>query len=145
MKKWVKYTIWGIGGTIGVAVILIGIFLYLLLTQNDRMNRDPAAKTEMIETTLEWARLAPFPQKAANFNIYTEGSAFTRTFKGSFTATEEIIKTWVEQSPGLQDAKIESISVKKKKYIISPGGGANYAEVIIDYETGKVEFKAYWS
>ena len=145
MKKWIKWTLWGIGGATGAFIILIGIFLFLLVPQNERDNRNSARKTEMVEITLKWARLAPFPQEAENFNIYTEGNAFTRTFKGSFTASEETIKIWVEQSPGLQDAKIDAISEKKKKYIIPPGGGANYAEVVIDYETGKIEFKASWS
>jgi hypothetical protein len=152
MKKWTKITLWGIGGIIGgiggiigAIIILMGIFVFLLTTQNDRANRNPAKKAEMKQITVEWARLAPFPEEADNFNIHTEGSAFTRTFKGSFTASEEIIKSWVQQSPGLQDAKIEEMSETKKRYIISPGGGANYAEVVIDYETGKIEFSVSWS
>ena len=145
MKKWVRIASWGIGGTIGVLVIVLGIYLLLLDTQNERDNRIPARQTDMIQTTLEWARLAPFPQEAQNFNIQTEGSALTRTFKGSFSCSEDIIISWVEQSPGIQDAEVENISETKIRYIISPGGGANYAEVVIDYEMGKIEFRVSWS
>jgi hypothetical protein len=99
----------------------------------------------MIEATLEWGRLAPFPEDAEDFIIYTKGNMFTRTFQGNFTAPEVALKKWVEQSPGLQDAKVEVISNTQKKYVISPGGRAAYAEVIIDYKTGKVAFRAYWS
>ncbi len=51
----------------------------------------------------------------------------------------------MKDSPGLQDAKVENISETEKKYIILSDGGAAYAEVIIDYETNKVEFTVSWS
>lgn len=146
MKKWIKITLWSSGSII--TLLLIGFLILIwpfLPIQNSLDNRNPARKAEMTEITLKWGRLAPFPENVENFTIYTTGSPFTRTFKGSFTATEDIIKSWIAQSPGLQDAKIESISETKKKYIITPGGGANYAEVVIDYEIGKIEFRVSWS
>jgi len=34
----------------------------------------------------------------------------------------------------INEFEVQTISTSKKKYIIEPGGGANWAEVIIDYE-----------
>ena len=146
MKKRIKITLWATGSLI--VLISIGFlisFWPFLPIQNAIDNRNPARKTEMAEITVRWGRLAPFPDEAENFAIYTEGSFLTRTFKGSFTASQDVITSWVEQSPGLQDATVEMMSEKKARYIVSPSGGANYAEVVIDYESGKVEFVVSWS
>jgi hypothetical protein len=145
MKKWFKITKWKIGCIGATSIIIATSLLLLVAPHKERDNRNTAKQNEMEQITLEWARLAPFPQKAKNFNIYTEGSAFTRTFKGSFNCSEDEMESWVELSPGLQDAEIEDMSDTIKKYIISPGGGANYAEVVIDYAIGSVEFKVSWS
>ena len=99
----------------------------------------------MIILTLKWGRLAPFPKEIENFVILTEGNPMTRTFKGSFNCRQNVLDSWIKSSPGLQDAKVESISKKIKKYIISPGGDASYAEVLIDFTINKIEFKVYWS
>lgn len=135
MKKPNKRTLWGIGITIGAMFILIAAFFFFRITDD----------AEMTEATLEWGRLAPFPKEARNLDIHSEGNAFARTFRGSFSCPKEPLVRWVSESPGLQDAKIEEISVSKKRYVISPGGNANFAEVVIDYETGKVEFRVSWS
>ncbi|MFA5164759.1 MAG: hypothetical protein WC481_04275 [Candidatus Omnitrophota bacterium] len=145
MKKWLKITLWGVGALICTVILLLGAFLYLWTTQNERDNRNPAKQTEMKQATLEWARLAPFPKEATNFNIKTEGSMFTRSFRGSFSAPKNVIESWIQKSPGFKDAKIEKIDEGIQKYIITPGGGANWAEVTINYLENKVDFYVCWS
>ena len=146
MKKSTKWTLAIIGIAIVAFMVLAGASYFLLSSPtNNRDNHDPVKKAEMIETALEWARLAPFPQDVKDFKVFTEGNAFTRTFKGSFTASEQSIRSWVKQSIGLRNAKTKVISEGKIRYIIKPGGGANSAEVIIDYSSGRVEFIASWS
>jgi hypothetical protein len=146
MNKIIKRVLVIIAGLIGAYVIYVGFAVLSMNTpSNSRDNANPINKKEMIEITLKWARLAPFPRETKDFKIYTEGNSLTRTFKGSFTASKESIKKWTMQSPGIQDAKVEVISKDNKRYIIKPGEKAGYAEVIIDYETGKVNFEVSWS
>lgn len=146
MKQLTKWTILIIGIAIVYFGLVIGALFFLFsIPTNDRDNHDPEMKAEMIEATLEWARLAPFPQNARNFEISTKGNPFTRTFTGSFTASEQSIKSWVERSSGLRDAETEVINEGEIRYIIKPGGGASVAEVRIDYNSGGVWFYASWS
>jgi len=93
----------------------------------------------------EWARLAPFPSSAQHLSITTTGSAFSREFNGSFTASPEDLKQWIEQSPGLSDAVQEHLSPMIVKYNIKPGGGASSAAVIINFNSGEVAIRTCWS
>ena len=70
---------------------------------------------------------------------------FTRSFRGSFSAPKNVIESWIQKSPGFKDAKIEKIDEGIQKYIITPGGGANWAEVTINYLENKVDFYVCWS
>jgi hypothetical protein len=49
-------------------------------------------------------------------------------------------------SPGFRDVKPESVSASSRRYLLSPGGGAQHAEVTV---TGSgrahVEINTYWS
>ena len=129
----------------GLAIFVVAAMIVFLIPTNEKGNNTPAKQAEMIKITTEWCRLAPFPKETKNFTIYTEGSPMTRTFKGSFSSSNDVLERWIKESPGLMDAKIEKISKNKKKYIILPGGGAAYAEVVIDHETKKVTSETYWS
>jgi hypothetical protein len=133
----------------GFIVIFVGsiavLFFLLLLLLNNRSNRSQEKQVEIVEVTLEWGRLAPFPDGIENLSVQTEGNLFTRSFRVSFTSTNEEIKKWVTESPGLADAKIEVMEDGKQRYVITPGGGANYAEVIIDFESSMVQVYVSWS
>ena len=140
-----KKLLWGIGGLV---VILIGVMAILLSiffrTSNNRDNISQANQEEMVGLALEWGRLAPFPSNIENFSIQTEGNAFTRGFRASFASTNNEIEKWVGASPGLADATVETMGDGKQKYVIVPGGGANYAEVIIDFATNTVQIYVSW-
>jgi hypothetical protein len=146
MKIWLSsktYLPYGLITLITGSVILMTLFI--IAPSNSRDNRDATKQAEMMEITLEWGRLAPFPTKAENVSIRTEGNQFTRSFRAKFNAPKEEIDKWIEVSPGLNEAKVEGMADGKRKYIISPGGGANYAEVIIDFKVKEVEVYVSWS
>lgn len=134
-----------------VFVLLVGIALggYFLLTHlevlNTRDNSNPQKQEEMLSTTLEWGRLAPLPDSNSQFQISTDGSPFTRSFRSSFYVAKADLDNWVSASPGLQDAVIQTVNDTTKKYTIKPGGGAMYAEAIIDFDRCFVETYVYWS
>ncbi len=117
--------------------------IQILAPSNDRNNQDPSAQASMLECTQEWARLAPVPDSKEQFTISTEGGPFTRAFRASFVLPEDDLKDWVEASPGLRDAGVEMEGIKN--FAIEPGGGAMYAEAVIDFDSGLVKVYTYWS
>ena len=125
-----------------VFVAFAGLFL---ASSNSRDNQDPAKQKEMMALVLEWGRLSPFPGGATNVSIETEGSSFTRSFHASFTAPKQDIQSWIKDSPGLNEITPEELSNNKVHYIVAPGGGANKAEVTIDYGLNQVEIYVSWS
>ena len=130
--------------TLALAVLL-AIATLSFIPSNARDNRDAARKAEMIALVLEWGRLAPFPASAANLIVETEGSAFTRTFRASFFAPADDIRVWIQNSPGLREAVAEDLADDTDFYRIAPGGGADRAEVRIDYALNRVEIYVSWS
>ena len=130
-----------------VCVLIIGTFAYFaigFITILGVIGSKPTDTNNMAATTVYWARLADFPKEAKSFEIEAGGSAMTRSFKGSFILESQTLDLWIKHSPGLKDAKVETVSQHIKKYIIKPKE-ALYAEVIINEKTGKVEFHTYWS
>jgi hypothetical protein len=98
----------------------------------------------MMAIVLEWGKLTPFPASATNVSIEAEGSTFTRSFRASFVAPQQDIQNWIKLSPGLNEATAEEVSDNKIRYSITPGGGANSAEVTIDNVLNKVEIYVSW-
>ena len=99
----------------------------------------------MIICTIEWARLAPFPESTQSFKITSEGSMFTRSFRVQFTATPEAIQRWIGDSPGMQGVEPSVPRPNVRNFNIRPGGGAQHAEVEIDDATDVVCVYVYWS
>ncbi|HEX9060197.1 MAG TPA: hypothetical protein VF941_08445 [Clostridia bacterium] len=121
------------------------IFIVFSSSSNSTDNTSPEKKSEMLKLTLKWGRLSPIPESKSKFNIETEGGSFTRSFRSSFYLRKTDIDKWVKSSPGLADAEVQNIDSTKKKYIIKPGAGANYAEAVIDREKGFIEIYVSWS
>jgi hypothetical protein len=128
-------------GMIAGLLLFADYFVY----SNDRDNRDPNAQEEMLQCTLEWGRFAPIPDSKTQFQIRTEGSAFTRSFWSSFYLPEEDLEKWMKDCPGFLGAETEEVDNTTTKYVIRPGGGAMYAEAVIDYTKCYVEIYVYWS
>ena len=131
--------------SISCIVGFISFAVLYLSSSNARDNRNPAKQEAMMTSVLEWGRLMPFPANATNISIETEGSSFTRSFRSSFVAPKQDIQTSIKDSPGINEATPQEISDNKVKYIIAPGGGANTAEVIIDFTLNKVDIFVSWS
>ena len=128
-------------------VLLVGLVTFaglFLVSSNSRDNQDPAKQKEMMALVLEWGRLAPFPASATSVSIETEGNSFTRSFRASFVAPKQDIQSWIKDSPGLNETTPEELSDNKGKYVIAPAGGANRAEVTIDYVLNRVEIYVSW-
>jgi len=102
-------------------------------------------RQSMIRGTLEWGRLAPFPKTIQSFSIKTEGSMFTRAFRATFKAKADVIEKWLQDSPGIQGLTLERPQSNLRKYIIDPGGGAQYAEVVVGDNLNEVRIYVYWS
>ena len=115
-----------------------------LVSSNSRDNQDPAKQKEMMALVLEWGRLSSFPTSATNVSIETEGNSFTRSFRASFIAPKQDIQSWIIDSPGLNETTPDRLSDNKVQYFIAPGGGANTAEVTIDYGLNQVEIYVSW-
>ncbi|MFZ5856625.1 MAG: hypothetical protein ACOYZ6_07330 [Chloroflexota bacterium] len=125
-----------------VSAVFTGLFL---ASSNSRDNQEPAKQQEMMTLVLEWGRLSPFPVSATNVSIISEGNLFTRSFRASFTAPKQDIESWVKDSLGLNEATPDELSDDKLQYIVTPGGGANRVEVMIDYGSNRVEIYVSWS
>ena len=137
MKKPGKIILWVICVCTLAAIAAILLTQYVFTTDTD--NED-----EMLGTMQEWGRLAPLPDSVFDLQISTEGSMFTRSFHASFYLPDADLAAWIEASPGLQDAQIQTTD-SLQKYTIEPGGGAQYAEAIIDFDNGLVQIYTYWS
>lgn len=138
---------------LGISVFILGLVAFLgfgyffvrLMVEgvpgNERINADPANRPEMVRVTLEWGRLAPFPETAREFQIHTEGGSFTRIFRGSFVDTAENIRSWLTSSPGVRDGKEE----KEGVHILKTGKGDTHGEVIVAPDGSNVTFCVYCS
>ena len=99
----------------------------------------------MIDTSLTWGRLAEFPTSKKDFIIQTEGSMFTRSFRGSFTDTKDRVAQWLKDSPGVTEGRVESLEDGSTKYHLKMGGGAMAGEVIVSKDGENVNFYVCWS
>jgi hypothetical protein len=101
-------------------------------------------RQQMLRQALAWARLAPLPASSQGFTIAKEGSMFTRAFRISFTAPVADVERWLNDSPGPRENTPEQTSATARRFLISPGGGAQHAEVTIE-NSGAVRIDVYWS
>ena len=97
-----------------------------------------------LATTIEWSKLADFPASATNMSVTSLGGPFSREFLVSFNAPIADIDKWIADSPGTALTP-PSISGKTRTFTVSPGGGAQFAEVEVDEREQKVTIRAYWS
>lgn len=130
------------------AILFFSLVVFAMLyffSSNTLDNQNSVKQDEMMRIVLEWGRLVPFPARATNISIKTEGGSFTRSFRASFIAPKDDIQVWLSSSPGIQETTAEEVSDNTVRYSITPGGGANLAEVTIDYSLNKVEIYVSWS
>ena len=125
----------------GAALTVLGGGIgWQLLSHSSRRNQ-----TSAINATLEWARLAPLPSDAVNVNIQVKGGMFTRGFVVEFSASKESIAEWLSISPGTMDIQPQKTQQGDYVYGIKPGGGAQFAELILFEDGQQVRITTYWS
>lgn len=119
---------------------------------------------QKVEISREWARLDPLPDSASIISRQATGSMFTRGFDVKFKAPLPEIKSWLDLSPGTSgiapvfesggdDDEVLGDNVGSAglgasgvwRYDIVPGGGAQFAAVWVDVDTGTVRIRTYWS
>jgi CO/xanthine dehydrogenase Mo-binding subunit len=100
--------------------------------------------TGALATASAWARLAPIPLSAHDRRVQSKGSMFCREFVITFVAPPGDVRQWLQASPGPSSAK-RSVSGTATVYSITPGGGAEFAEVSVNEVTGEVTIRTYWS
>lgn len=103
-----------------------------------------ANRLSAINAATKWARLAPLPASAKNVQVETKGTMFTRQFVITFDAPPAVIQQWIAASPGPSSAT-QSIAGSVTTYAITPGGGAQFAEVKVDLNANRVVIRTYWS
>jgi hypothetical protein len=62
----------------------------------------------------------------------------------AFPASEIRSKSGIKESPGFNETIPEELSGNKVQYSIAPSGGANRAEVTIDYGLNQGEIYVSW-
>ena len=129
---------------LGVIVVLLSLCCPSCSDLDQKPELSETDKRSGIKATLEWGRLASFPKSARDLVVTTEGNMFTRSFRVSFSAPKEDIARWTEESPGLRETQPEKQN-SQRKFVIKPGGGAVYAEVVIDDATNQVRTYVAWS
>ncbi len=103
-----------------------------------------ANRQSAIRAATTWARLAPLPPSAQNVQVDVKGSMFTREFVITFDAPSPVIQQWLAASPGPASATQRTVG-SITTYAITPGGGAQFAEVKVDSSANRVVIRTYWS
>ena len=123
------------------AVILMLVGGWFVFSVASPLNRRSA-----IRTTLEWARLAPFPVPASSLHVQVSGSMFTRQFRISFEGDPQKIQEWIDASPGTRGLQplSERDSAGWLVYSIDPAHGL-IAEIHLSPDKRQVMVIAVWS
>ena len=121
---------------IWVIAIISSLFLFSCSNRNEESG---------IESTLLWARLEPLPVSATEIDLVVNGSSFTREFQLTFVAEKEDIEKWLLISDGTEDFALTSSKNRTQHFQIEPGGGAQFAELTVDWEINQVIVRTYWS
>jgi hypothetical protein len=106
----------------------------------------PLNRRSAIRTTLEWARLAPFPVPTSSLRVEVSGSMLTRQFRISFAGDPRKIQEWLDASPGTRGLQplTDRDSAGWLVYSIDPAHGI-IAEVHLSPDKRQVMVLAVWS
>jgi hypothetical protein len=129
---------WGLAVT-GVLLVL-AVAGWLTFSHQGLVNQ-----TSAVATARKWARLAPLPRNALDLSVKVSGSPFSREFAIEFRAPSAEVRRWLRDSPGTRDATPALGPDGSVTYSITPGGGAQFAEVIVSDGGTRVRIHTYWS
>jgi len=128
--------------TLKIAVVVATLLIVLVAAGTIYISH--AHRQSAIATAITWARLAPLPPSARNVEVQIKGSMFAREFVITFDAAPAAVQQWLAASPGPSSAtpaRAGPLTI----YAITPGGGAQFAEVKVEASAGKVIIHTYWS
>src|SRR5262245_55285964 len=125
--------IFAVAAVMFTAAVTAGV-IYL-----SRANRQSA-----INAVTVWARLAPLPSSATNVQVDAKGSMFSHEFIITFDASPAVIQQWLAASPGPTSATQRTVGAITT-YAITPGSGAQFAEVKVDASANRVVIRTYAS
>ena len=121
---------------IGVLLLAAGVFAaYRAYGNYDQQSALSAA--------LAWGNLASLPPHN-DLKIEKTGSAMTREFTITFSASKQDIRAWLKQSVGTAEVTPQ-IDGDIEKYAIKPAQGAQFAEVLFNTKLNIVTIHVYWS
>lgn len=107
--------------------------------------RRSAQWSSALEFTQEWARLARFPAGLKDLQVQVRGTSFTREFRVEFRAPRAAINAWLSRSPGTRNVNPVVRPDGSLLYSIRPGGGAQFAELLVSDDGTHVRIRTYWS
>jgi hypothetical protein len=127
-----------------IQILAVVAFTVVALVAAGGIYLSHANRQSAISAATKWARLAPLPSSAQNIKVDVKGSMFTREFRITFGAPSAVIEQWIAASPGPSSATQSTVG-SVTTYAITPGGGAQFAEVKVDASTNRVVIRTYWS
>jgi hypothetical protein len=135
----------GLFACVGAGVTAIVAFIALVAYVFSADSRYPLDEQSAMRCTLEWGRLQPFPPSAQQITITRQGNAFTRGFRASFTAPTADIERWLDESSGTRAVVPTTPTGGVRHFEITPGRGAQHAEVNVDDARHCVSIYVDWS
>lgn len=120
-------------------VLLTTLATYALLT--DRVM--PWNKQAAIDTALEWGGLSSLPVQAADVDVRTKGSMFSRKIILRFACAPRELAAWIARNKKLATMHYR-LQNGTKAYEICPGeAGAHGGTVVVEGQIVKIEMS--WS
>lgn len=121
-----------------VLVVLLGIVAFTVRTCQLRDRHSG------LETTLLWTGLSKYPVPTEQIEIEHRGSLFTREFNVHFQTSPDAVERWLSESDCTATITHE-VTGMLRTYKLKPAGGAQFAEVRFDTQTGDVWIRTYWN
>jgi hypothetical protein len=140
MKPAIKKPLLLASVTLFASVVLGAGLMWFVFDAESPLNRE-----SVVSATREWARLDPFPSSTRNMRLETTGSLFSREFAVEFDAPKADVQKWLSSSPGTSESTPLHQADGSLRFEIKPGGGAQFASIIVSRDGTHVRIRAYWS
>ena len=124
-----------------IAIVLVALLGIVAFTVRTCQLRD---RQSGLETTLLWTGLRNYPVPTEQIKIDHRGSMFTREFNVHFQTSPNAVERWLSESDCTATITPE-VTGTIRTYKLKPAGGAQFAEVRFDTQTGDVWIRTYWS
>ena len=99
---------------------------------------------DAIRVTKEWSGIEYYPECADSIDTLVTGNLFSRGFEVAFECEPSELENWANYVSSLGGAYSESAGHFEKIYLVSQRG-SQFAQVMVDWLTGRAHIKVYWS